>query len=153
MSYIMNLRKLIGTQPIHTAFSGVIVHVKDKILLQRRRDFNLWAIHGGALDLAESLEACAERELFEETHLKPNNLIFLKCYAGKDFYIKYPDGNEVYSVNHVFVTTEVSGTMKPQVEEVTELKWFSIEELPWDAMMPENKIFLKDYLKTLARGV
>jgi len=66
--YIKEIRKFIGTRPLILVGATVVVLNKNKqILLQLRADTKEWGLPGGAMELAESLEQTAERELFEET--------------------------------------------------------------------------------------
>lgn len=52
MSYISELRKLVGHQPIINAGATVIVlNEKNEILLNLRTDTNTWGIIGGGLEL------------------------------------------------------------------------------------------------------
>jgi len=49
---------------------GAVVFKDDKVLLVRRGRapaMGLWAIPGGSMELGETLQAAAEREIFEET--------------------------------------------------------------------------------------
>ncbi len=74
MGYIEELRKIIGTRPIILA--GAVVAVTDecgRILLQKRRDV-LWGLPGGLLELGESTEEAARREVWEETGLEIGKL-------------------------------------------------------------------------------
>ena len=57
MSYISDLRKLVGHEPILTA--GVILFVfneNNELLMQLRTDYNEWGFPGGSMDLGESFE-------------------------------------------------------------------------------------------------
>lgn len=56
---------------------GVLVLHEGLVLLGRRRGSHgagHWAAPGGRLEFGESLEACAARELFEETGLRARHL-------------------------------------------------------------------------------
>ena len=71
MGYISDLRKYIGHQPILTAGVGLFVfNVENKVLMQLRTDYNLWGFPGGTMELGESFEEVAIRELKEETNLE-----------------------------------------------------------------------------------
>ena len=68
--YIMDLRKLLGNRPLMQAGASVmVVDSQDRVLLEKRRDNGLWAYAGGAVELYESVEDAARRELLEETGL------------------------------------------------------------------------------------
>lgn len=69
MSYIGQMRKYIGHQPMLSAGATVVVIKDNRILLNLRSDTNTWGIPGGAIELGESLEETATRELKEETNL------------------------------------------------------------------------------------
>ena len=52
-----------------SADATVVVIKDNKILLNLRSDTNTWGIPGGEIELGESLEETATRELKEETNL------------------------------------------------------------------------------------
>ena len=70
MGYVMELRKFIGSRPVIVAGAGVIlVNEKNEILLQKRADNGFWDYPAGSMELGESFEECARREVYEETGL------------------------------------------------------------------------------------
>ncbi|EAR82760.1 NUDIX hydrolase (macronuclear) [Tetrahymena thermophila SB210] len=54
---------------IQTGVLVIILNSKDQILLGRRMDNKLLSLPGGKIEFGESLEACAKREVKEETDL------------------------------------------------------------------------------------
>lgn len=69
MEYYKYLRQYVGHQPIILPGSVVIILNEQKeVLLQKRHD-GTWGLPGGLMDLGESFEEVAKREVFEETGL------------------------------------------------------------------------------------
>lgn len=69
MAEFTNNRPLIGV--------GVIVKKDGKVLLGKRKNAHgdgTWALPGGHLEFNKTIEACAEREVFEETGLYIKNV-------------------------------------------------------------------------------
>ncbi|GIO41678.1 NUDIX hydrolase [Paenibacillus apis] len=129
MGYISELRELVGTRPIILTGVTIIVLNKDnQILLQKRTDTGDWGVIGGALELAETFEDAAKRELYEEAGLNSSEFKFITLLSGKDMYYKYPHGDEVYNAIVVFEAMNVSGIPTINDDEGLELKYFSLEE-------------------------
>ena len=42
----------------------------------------------------------------------------------------YPNGDEVAMVSAVYLCRDFSGTLRAQAEEVAELRWFPLDQLP-----------------------
>lgn len=129
--YTKEIRELIGSRPFILVGSTVIVmNDKKEILFQHRSDTKEWGFPGGAMEIGESLEQTAERELFEETGLKAENFKFIDVLSGKDLYFKYPNGDEVYNVICVYLAEGTSGDLAINDGESLDLKYFAIKELP-----------------------
>ncbi|NQV00024.1 MAG: NUDIX hydrolase [Parcubacteria group bacterium] len=130
-NYILNLRKKVGSIPLIIVGSTVVVMNKNGgVLLQKRSDSNDWGLPGGAMEPGESFKETARRELFEETNLKCTDLQFLQTFSGKEFYYKYPNGDESYSVIALFKAIKFEGNLKINDNEGLYLKFFSINNFP-----------------------
>ncbi|WP_121616669.1 NUDIX hydrolase [Virgibacillus halodenitrificans] len=141
MGYIMNLRNIVGSRPLIMAGACVIIaNNRNELLLQLRKDNNCWGLTGGSMELGETLEQVAHRELFEETGLIPNSLTLLNVYSGHDFYYKYPHGDEVYNVVAAYVCRDYQGLLKKEDNEVKDLKFFDISVLPSNISPPDLPI-------------
>lgn len=130
MSYIKDIRKHIGHAPMLSAGATVVVIKNKKILLNLRSDTNTWGIPGGSIELGETLEEAAARELKEETNLEADSFTLLNVFSGNDFYFKYPNGDELYSVVSLYLANGVKGELKITDGESFELRCFGKNELP-----------------------
>ncbi len=146
MSYLGELRKIVGHRELLSAGATVIVIKDKKILLNLRSDTNTWGIPGGALELGETLEETAHRELLEETGLRADNMKLITVLSGKDFYFEYPNGDKLYSVVTLFLAKGVSGDLQITDGESLNLEYFSPDNLPHLEHRAETIIrYLKDH--------
>lgn len=123
------MRALIGSRPIIMAgVSVIVIDDQNRILLQKRSDTKDWGVIGGAVELAESLEEAARRELYEEAGLTANELTFNMMLSGKDMYFQYPNGDEIYNLVAVFETRNYAGIPTILDDEGLELKYFPLDE-------------------------
>lgn len=130
MSYISDMRRYIGHSPMLSAGATIVVLKGNKILLNLRSDTNTWGIPGGAIELGETLEETAARELKEETNLIAKKFTLLNVFSGQNFYFKYPNGDELYSVVALYLANDIMGDLKITDEESFALQYFSKDELP-----------------------
>lgn len=130
-NYIMDLRKYVGHAPLLQCAGSVIVeNEKGEILLGRRTDNHLWGYAGGSVELEETVEECAKRELFEEMGIVAEELELFTVNSGPEAYYIYPNGDQVYNVEIVYLCRRYQGELKRQEEEVEELRFFSVQEMP-----------------------
>lgn len=145
MGYIDDIRKKVGHEPILTAGAIVLIfNEDDEVLMQLRTDYNEWGFPGGSMDLGESFEETAKREVKEETNLDIDDLKMVKVLSGKDTYREYPNGDKLYDVTAVFVTNEYHGILKISDDESKELKFFDVNNLP-DNMTNHTKNYLEKF--------
>ena len=130
MSYLSELRKIVGHRPLLSAGATVLVIKDGKILLNLRSDTETWGVPGGALELGESLEETAYRELKEETGLSAERMTLLTVLSGKDFYFEYPNGDMLYSVVALFLAENASGDLEITDGESLRLQYFDFNDLP-----------------------
>lgn len=110
--------------------TGIVAVIKDKqILLNLRPDTKTWGIPDGSLEVGETLEEIAKRELKEETNLDCENFTLLNVFSGNDFYFKYPNGDELYSVIALYLADDFKGSLKIIDDESIDLSFFSKSEL------------------------
>ncbi len=141
MSYVERLREKIGHDEYIGVGAGVFIYSGRKVLLQKRKDNGCWSMHAGGLELGETVEEAAKRELREETGLTANSLCLLGVFSGEDMRYTYPNGDRVSIVQIVYTCNDFSGSITREQEEVSELKWFDIEEIPDRISPPDRKAF------------
>ncbi len=138
--YIAELRKLVGHRPLIQVGAGVILEdPQGRILLQQRRDCGCWGYAGGAVELYESLEDAARREVREETGLQANTLELFTILSGADMAHTYPNGDQVCMIAVVYRCRDYSGTLRAQDSEVRQLRFFPRDALPENLFPPERK--------------
>jgi 8-oxo-dGTP pyrophosphatase MutT (NUDIX family) len=148
VGYIMDLRKIVGTKPLIMAGACVLLINNNSLLLELRSDNGLWGLPGGSLEPGESMEGVAARELFEETGLKAINLELIDVFSGQDLYYKYPHGDEVYNVVAAYVCKDYSGELKEDSNEVKELRFFKLDNIP-NIISPPDVPIIKRFLEIM----
>ena len=150
-NYIMDLRKDIGHKPLIMVGASVIVEdAQGNILLQQRSDNHCWGYAGGAMELGETLESVAKRELAEETGLIAEELELFGVFSGEEFHHVYPNQDEVYIVDVVYLCKNYTGQLKAQEGEVERLAFFSADGLP-EKISPPVKPVLQKWLSKAGR--
>lgn len=131
MGYINDIRKYVGHMPILTAGVGLLVfNDEKKILMQLRTDYNEWGFPGGAMELGESFEDVAKRELKEETNLEADELKLIRVLSGKETYREYPNGDKLYDITAIYVVKKYHNDIIINDDESVKLEWFDINNLP-----------------------
>ncbi|MEK4668761.1 NUDIX hydrolase [Niallia sp. FSL R7-0271] len=146
MEYIKELRQKVGKMPLILVGAVVIMEDADKrVLLQERtHPHKVWGLPGGLMELAESTEETAKREVWEETGLQVEELKLLNIYSGKEYFTVAANGDPFYSVTAAYYTRKYSGQMKVNKEEAFQLQFFDLEKLPAN-MVGSHRRFLQDY--------
>lgn len=115
----------------------VVVYDNEKILLGlKKRGFGAgrWNGFGGKVDVGESIEQAAHRELQEEIGIAANQLEL----RGQIIFT-FEDGHEPVEVN-IFTTESFSG--EPAESEEMKPQWYLHSEIPYDEMWPDDLFWL-----------
>lgn len=130
-NYVSELRKLVGHRPlILVGATTIIINDENKILLQKRKTtaYGRWGLPGGLMELDESIEDTARREVFEGTGLKVGKLNLIDVFSGPGNFIKIANGDEFHSVTVAYYTKEVKGILNIDESESLGFNYFHISE-------------------------
>ncbi|MFC7061967.1 NUDIX hydrolase [Halobacillus seohaensis] len=148
MGYVEDVRELVGHRPLILVGSVVIItNANGNILLQKRTfPKGVWGLPGGLMELGESTEDAAEREVLEETNLHIDSLKLINVYSGANYFTVAQNGDEFYSVTTAYYTSDFSGEMVANQEESYQCKFISPDQLPTE-MIGTHREIIMDFLK------
>ena len=136
--YIHDLRKLIGPRKIILNCAGAVIVREGKILFQRRTDNGRWGLIGGLLEMNETYEQAALREIREETGLEVELDSFLGIFHTH--HMVWSNGDAAHVLSAMYTARIVSG--EPRIDEESyELRFFGRDELP--------ELFAEDHIAAL----
>lgn len=147
MGYIEDLREIVGHRPlIFVGAVTVIIDEMGRLLLQQRKfPHGAWGITGGLMELGESTEDVARREIMEETGLKVDKLNLINVYSGPENYIKAENGDEFYVVTVAYYSEGFEGDLIIDKSESITFDFFYPNELPKN-IVKSHKVILDEYL-------
>lgn len=152
MGYIEDLRALIGHRRVN--FPGAITIIEDeqgRILMQQRAyPHGIWGLPGGIMELGESAEDTARREVFEEAGLRIGALELLGVYSGEHYLCRAANGDEFYTVTIAYLTREYEGEPHVHDDESLSFEWVDPHCLP-EQLPRTQRAALADYLRR--RGI
>ena len=142
--FIKKVRKVIGHEPMLLPHAVVILFNKqNEILIEVRADDGYLDFPGGTVDMNEEVIMTAKRELFEETGLIADELEPFNIYSGEITRYQYTSGDITYGVDVVYICKKYHGELKPQQEEVKELRFMKLSDIK-GKLSPRNKQIVKD---------
>lgn len=142
--YIPYMRRFVGHRPIIQAgASAIIENEQGQILLGLRKDNHCWGYLGGSVELNETVEDAARREVLEESGLFVKELSLLGVFSGPELCYTYPNQDEVSNIDHVYLCNSYTGKLSVQKEELEELRFFDCDKLPENLSPPDIPALLK----------
>lgn len=128
-NYIKWLRSKVGHEKIILIFAGgCVFNDKGEVLLQKRADSNKWGFPGGAVELGETPQMAAIREVKEETGLDVEVSDLIGIYT--EFNMEYPNGDIAQSICIAYELKTVGGYLSCDKDETLELKYFPLDDTP-----------------------
>ncbi|GAX47485.1 NUDIX hydrolase [Pseudolactococcus reticulitermitis] len=131
VEYVAEIRRKIGHDLLVLVGANVIIYNdKHEYLLQQRANGN-WGLMGGLMEVGESLEETAIREVYEESGLVIKSLTQLQTFSGDTFRYQLENQDEIYVVTTLFLAKQITGEMSYQGnDETLNLKYFTYRDLP-----------------------
>jgi ADP-ribose pyrophosphatase YjhB (NUDIX family) len=143
MDYIHDLRKLTGPRKIILNSAGALIVREGKILFQRRTDNGKWGLIGGLVEMNETYEQAALREIREETGLEVRLNSFLGIFHNHN--MVWSNGDAAHVISAMYVAEIVRG--EPRVDEESfELRFFGTDEIP-ELFAEDHIAALRDYCR------
>lgn len=128
--YLRALREKIGTSLV--VVPSVTALIRDgagRVLLVRHSNGGVWLAPGGAVDPDEAPQDAIVREVWEETGLHVEPTGYCGVFGGPDFRVRYANGDEVSYVMSMFTCRPIGGELRPDGDEVLEVKYFPPDEV------------------------
>ena len=140
--YIKWIRGKVGHEKIIIVYAGgCIFNENGEVLLQKRADCNKWGFPGGAIELGETPEMAAKREVKEETGLEIEVQKLIGIYTDSD--VIYPNGDKAHSICICYEMSVVGGELSCDENETLELKYFSLDNMP-ELFCKQHEELLRD---------
>ena len=127
---------------------GAIVKRENEVLLVKRNQppsVGLWAIPGGRVELGETLQQAAEREILEETGLtvRAGNPVYTFDVIERD-----DDGRVRFHYIIVDVVADYVGGEIRAGGDVSEARWVTLEEVRGFPVSQTTRSVLEDMIGT-----
>lgn len=124
----------------------VVVDDHGRIALVHRRDNGLWALPGGGMELGESIEDCAVREVKEETGLDVELIGLVGVYTNPNHVMKYDDGEVRQQFSLCFTSRLVGGELAFD-DESTGIEWVEADRVSDLPMHPSMRLRIDHYFE------
>ncbi|MFI5934913.1 NUDIX domain-containing protein [Actinoplanes sp. NPDC051494] len=129
-SYLGRVRGSVGDTDtlLFVGARGVILDDQDRLLLIQRSDNHRWAIPAGAMELGESMEQCAIREVWEETGLRATSLTPFSFHTNRTYTNEY--GHTYQQILMSFRIHTWEGELLRVTDESVDAGFFPLDALP-----------------------
>ncbi|MGH2864262.1 MAG: NUDIX domain-containing protein [Solirubrobacteraceae bacterium] len=143
--YLKGLRERIGHELVLMPAVAVLPwDERGRLLMVRESQTGLWQTVGGAIDPDETPRDAAVREAREETGARVELERVRAVTGGRQYRLRYPNGDLVGYVSIVYDAHVLDGTPRPDGEETLAVEWFSIAQLGEIALTDFTVALLSD---------
>ena len=118
---------------------GLVVDLSGErgLLIGRhdKRGRTLWSLPKGHIEVGETPEAAALREVEEETGIVSK---ITRSLGVIDFWFM-ADGKRIHKTVHHFLFSKIRGDLTPQISEVDVVDWFPLDEIATRLAYPDER--------------
>ena len=141
--YVRGLRDRIGNDVLEVPTVSVIVFDdRDRVLLVRHAEGNVWTTPGGMIEPYELPADAAVREAYEETGLVVKLTRIVGVFGGEPCSAVYANGDRISFISTVFVGEVAGGTLRPDGVETLETGYFARSDLGSIGVRPHVMLYL-----------
>ena len=126
--------------------TAIVEDDRGRIVLVHRLDNDLWALPGGGMELGESIEETAVREVREETGLDVSITGLVGIYTNPNHVMKYDDG-EVRQQFSLCYTTRLIGGQLAFDAESTDIAWLDSAEIAELNIHPSMRLRISHFFE------
>jgi ADP-ribose pyrophosphatase YjhB (NUDIX family) len=119
-----------NTKIVLPGVRALIFNDMGELLLEKQTLFGSWALPHGCVDVGESALDALRREVKEETGISVIHADPFGLYTDPRYSVTYPNGDEVQTFTIAFLVKEWSGELAIDGDEVTDLGFFPLDNLP-----------------------
>ena len=125
--------------------TAIVADNHGRIALVKRKDNELWALPGGGMELGESIEQGAIREVKEETGLDVEVVGLVGVYTNPQHVMAYDDGEVRQQFSLCFTTKLLGGELQFD-DESTDIAWVAEGDLADYPMHPSMRLRVQHFL-------
>lgn len=131
-SYLGRLRASAGDADtlLFVGARGIVFDDEHRLLLIQRSDNGRWALPAGAMEVGESLQDCAVREVWEETGLRATELTPFAMYTGPRYTYTNEWRHTYQSIVMSFRIHAWQGELLRATDETLDARFFPLGALP-----------------------
>ena len=124
--------------------TAIVADGQGRIALVKRKDNELWALPGGGMELGESIEQGAVREVKEETGLDVEVVGLVGVYTNPQHVMAYADGEVRQQFSLCFTTKLLGGELQFD-DESTDIAWVAEGDLAGYPMHPSMRLRVQHF--------
>jgi len=124
--------------------TAIVADGQGRIALVKRKDNELWALPGGGMELGESIEQGAVREVKEETGLDVEVVGLVGVYTNPQHVMAYDDGEVRQQFSLCFTTKLLGGELQFD-DESTDIAWVAEGDLASYPMHPSMQLRVQHF--------